>query len=86
MGIRELEAQLRRIEAQQQQTREAREQAAEQAAISYVLERLGAEELDRLVEQAIGLLPEPITRRNPTLSNPFVRGKVYELACGEPDD
>jgi len=83
---REMEAQLRKIEAQRQQTREAREQAAEQAAISYVLERLGAEELDRLVEQAIGLLPEPIIRRNPTLSNPFVRGKVYELACGEPID
>ena len=30
------------------------------------------------------MLPEPIVRRNPTLSNPFVRGKVYELAGGEP--
>jgi Helix-turn-helix domain len=83
---REMEAQLRKIEAQEKQAREAREQAAEQAAISYVLERLGAEELDRLIEQAIGLLPEPIVRRNPTLSNPFVRGKVYELACGKPID
>jgi hypothetical protein len=83
---REMEAQLRKNEAQEKQTREAREQAAEQAAISYVLERLGAEELNRLVEQAIELLPEPIIRRNPTLSNPFVRGKVYELACGEPID
>ena len=27
------------------------------------------------------LLPEPLVRRNPTLSNPFVRSKVYELAC-----
>ena len=32
----------------------------------------------------MGLLPEPIVRRNPTLSNPFVRGKVYELAGGDP--
>jgi hypothetical protein len=83
---REMEAQLRKIEAQEKQEREAREQAAEQAAISYVLEQLGAEELDRMVEQAIRLLPEPIVRRNPTLSNPFVRGKVYELACGKPID
>jgi Helix-turn-helix domain len=83
---REMEAQLRKIGDQQKHAREAREQAAEQAAISYVLERLGAEELNRLVEQAIGLLPEPIVRRNPTLSNPFVRAKVYELACGEPVD
>jgi hypothetical protein len=83
---RELETQLLRIEQQRRQTRETHEQAAEQAAISYVLERLSPDELNRLVEQAISLLPEPIVSRNPTLSNPFVRGKVYELACGEPGD
>jgi len=83
---RELEAQLRRIEAQQRHTREAHDQAAEQAAITYMLEHLDPKEIDRLVEQALRLLPEPIVRRNPTLSNPFVRGKVYELACGEPKD
>ena len=83
---RELEDQLRRIEAQQRQTREARDQAAEEAAITYMLEHLDPEEIDRLVEQALRLLPEPIVRRNPTLSNPFVRGKVYELACGDPKD
>jgi len=83
---RELEAQLRRIEAQQRQTREARDQAAEQAAITYMLEHLDPKEIDRLLELALRLLPEPIVRRNPTLSNPFVRGKVYELACGEPKD
>ncbi len=83
---RELEAQLRRLEAQQRQTREARDQAAEQAAINYMLEHLDPQEINRLLELAIRLLPEPIVRRNPTLSNPFVRGKVYELACGEPED
>ena len=83
---RELEDQLRKIEAQQRQLQEGRQQAAEQAAISFVLEQLGSEELDRLLEQALSLLPEPIVRRNPTLSNPFVRSKVYELACGDPQD
>jgi biotin operon repressor len=81
---RELEEQLRKIEAQQRQVREGHEQAAEQAAISYVLNELTPEALARLLEQALRLLPEPIVRRNPTLSNPFVRGKVYELACGDP--
>jgi hypothetical protein len=81
---RELEDQIRKIDAQQRQIRETREQAAEQAAISYVLEQLSPEELDQLLEQALSVLPEPIVRRNPTLSNPFVRSKVYELACGEP--
>jgi biotin operon repressor len=83
---RELEDQLRKIEAQQRQLQEGRQQAAEQAAISFVLEQLGSEELDRLLEQALDLLPEPIVRRNPTLSNPFVRSKVYELACGNPQE
>jgi hypothetical protein len=64
---------------------EGREQAAEQAAISYVLTQLSPTDLSRFLEQALLLLPEPIVRRNPTLSNPFVRGKVYELACGEPN-
>jgi hypothetical protein len=81
---RELEAQLQRIAVQRQQDRELNEHAAEQAAMAYLIEQLSPEDLDRLVAQAISLLPEPIVRRNPTLSNPFVRGKVYELACGSP--
>jgi hypothetical protein len=83
---RELEANLRVVENRQRQTREAQEQASEQAAINYVLAQLGPDRLNCLVEEAIRLLPEPIARRNPTLSNPFVRAKVYELACQEPAD
>jgi hypothetical protein len=83
---RELEAQLRVTESRQHQTRQADQNAAEEAAMSYVLEQLGPEQVERLVEQAIAALPEPLVRRNPTLSNPFVRSKVYELACGEPLD
>jgi hypothetical protein len=81
---RELEAQLRQVESRERQLRETQQQASEQAAINYVLEQLGPDQLKCLVEQAIRLLPEPLVRRNPTLSNPFVRVKVYELACGEP--
>jgi biotin operon repressor len=83
---RELEDQRRKVAVQQRQIRETRTQAAEQAAISYVLEQLGPDDLERLLEEALSLLPEPIVKRNPTLSNPFVRGKVYELACGDPND
>ncbi len=81
---RELEAQLRSMESQEQENRQADQKAAEEAAIAYVLAQLGPTELEHLVTQAIAALPEPLIRRNPTLSNPFVRGKVYELACGEP--
>jgi hypothetical protein len=80
----ELAAQLRAVELQRQRLRREEERAAEEAAINLVLERLAPAELDSLVRQAVALLPEPIVRRNPTLSNPFVRGKVYELAGGEP--
>jgi len=83
---RQLETQLRQVQDRERQTREAQEQASEQAAINYVLEQLGQDQLDLLVEKAIRLLPEPLVRRNPTLSNPFVRAKVYELACHEPTD
>jgi hypothetical protein len=81
---RELEDQLRKIEAQQRQLQEGQAQAAEQAAISYVLEQLSPVEIDHLLKQALILLPEPLVRRNPTLSNPFIRSKIYELACGDP--
>ncbi len=81
---RQLEGYLRQVENRERQTREAQEQASEESAMNYVLEQLGPAQLNSLVEQAIRLLPEPIVRRNPTLSNPFVRAKVYELACGEP--
>jgi Helix-turn-helix domain len=81
---RELEAHLRKSEAQEREADEIRAQHAEQSAMSYVLERLAPTDLKRLIERALALLPEPIVRRNPTLSNPFIRAKVYELACGEP--
>jgi hypothetical protein len=81
---RELEARLRKIEEQREQRRREDERAAEEEAINLVIERLHPEELQELIDRAVAALPEPIVRRNPTLSNPFVRGKVYELACGEP--
>ena len=80
---RELADQLRQVEVQQNQVREARAQGAKQAAITYLLERLRPDELSHFLEQAICVLPEPIVRRNPTLSNPFIRTKIYELATGE---
>jgi hypothetical protein len=81
---RELENRIQSYQVKQERASESRRQADEQAAINYVLDRLDPEELDRLLKQSLQLLPGPIVKRNPTLSNPFVRIKVYELACGEP--
>lgn len=81
---RELESRLRTVMAEKERRREQTVREDEEAAISLVISSLGPEELQALIRRAVGALPEPIVRRNPTLSNPFVRGKVYELACGEP--
>lgn len=85
---RELEAHLRQIEDRDRETRQMRDQASAEAAVNSLLEQLNPDQLDRLVDQAVHLLPEPIVRRNRTLANPFVRAKVYELACREltPED
>jgi hypothetical protein len=80
----ELAAQLRALELQRERFRKEEQKVAEEAAIQLVIEQLAPGELDDLVHQAVAALPEPIVRRNPTLSNPFVRSKVYELAGGEP--
>ena len=64
--------------------RQEAERIAEEEAINLVITSLRPDELQALISQAVAALPGPIVRRNPTLSNPFVRGKVYELAGGEP--
>jgi hypothetical protein len=81
---RELEANIHSMEARRERLRKERQRAAEEAAISLVIEQIAPADLDDLIRRAVAALPEPIVRRNPTLSNPFVRGKVYELACGDP--
>jgi hypothetical protein len=83
---RELQERLRSLATKQQQRREEQSRASEEEAIQMVLEQVGPDELQNLVEQAVAMLPSPLVRRNATLSNPFVRAKVYELAGGEPID
>lgn len=81
---RELEVQLRMLETKREKVRQDEARDAENAAIALVIESLRPDEIDELIRRAVALLPEPIVRRNPTLTNPFVRSKVYELAAGEP--
>jgi Helix-turn-helix domain len=81
---RELETELRALESKREKARQEQAREAENAAIGLVIGSLRPDEIDELVRRAVAMLPEPIVRRNPTLSNPFVRGKVYELAGGDP--
>ena len=81
---REMEAGLRAVEQKREKARQEEAREAENAAIGLVINSLRPDEIEELVRKAVASLPEPIVRRNPTLSNPFVRGKVYELAAGDP--
>ncbi len=81
---RELSEQLKAMTARQEEARREAARDAEEQAINLLIDSLHADDLQLLIEKAVASLPEPIVRRNPTLSNPFVRGKVYELAGGEP--
>lgn len=83
---RELQEHLRSASEKAEERRRARQREEEEAAAELLIASLRPEELQRLIEQAVAALPEPLVRRNRTLSNPFVRGKVYELATGSPLD
>ncbi len=80
---KELQDQLRLVEQRRQESERQRQREEEEQAVALMLEQLAPQELQELVEQAVALLPAPLVRRNPTLSNPFVRARVYELAGGE---
>jgi hypothetical protein len=81
---RELEAQIRVSATRRAQMQADAARAAEEAAINVVLTSLSTDELQHYVQEAVASLPGPIIRRNPTLSNPFVRARVYELVSGKP--
>ena len=83
---RELEVEIQRGQREREQAMVAIERRSEEKAMEMVLRRLTADQLQKLVMEAVSSLPEPIVRRNPTLSNPFVRNRVYELAGGDPLD
>ncbi len=81
---RELEARMRVVESKKEQSRAEEAREAEEAAIALVIAQLHPDEIEELVRLAVASLPAPIVRRNSTLTNPFIRAKVYELAAGEP--
>lgn len=83
---RELQERLRGLASKQRRKQEEASLASEEAAIAILFEQLSSDELQVLVEKAVQSLPNPLVRRNPTLTNPFVRAKVYELAGGDPED
>jgi hypothetical protein len=82
---KKLESELQFAASRKERASKEAAHAAEEAAVTLLIESLPADELQLLVDQAVESLPAPLVRRNRTLSNPFVRAKVYELAGGEPE-
>jgi len=81
---RELQTHLRAVEARAQRARARTAESEEEDAIRMVIEQLDPRDLQALLDQAIASLPGPLVRKNPTLTNPFIRTRVYELASGAP--
>ncbi len=77
------QSELDRSEARRKKIYDQAEKAAEEAAIQTALDALDSDELEGFTQQAIDTLPDALTRRNPSITNPFVRGKVYELVVGK---
>jgi hypothetical protein len=73
---------MRNAQAALAKAQAAAEHEAEDAQVTRTLAGLSADRLAELVSQAVATLPAPIVRRNPTITNPFVRAKVFELAGG----
>lgn len=83
---RDLERDARIDDDRRRRDEEDRSIAEEEARIQRFLAAIRPDHLDELVQQAIRVLPAPFIARNPTITNPFVRTKVYELAGGELGD
>jgi hypothetical protein len=79
---RELQARIREVHGLQKRKQTEIERSAEEAAVVQTMERLAPAEVEALIQRALAELPAAIVRRNPTLTNPFVRAKVYELVTG----
>ena len=76
---RELEAQLRLTAITRAGKSAIDQKAAEEAAIAYVLEQLGPAELEHLVAQAVGLLPEPLIRQTLPFPIPSCAARCMNL-------
>ena len=59
---------------------ESEQLAAEEASINLLIDNLSRDELEKLVRRALKSLPEILIKRNPSITNPLIRARVYELA------
>jgi len=74
---------LKHVTQSQQREKKVQEQqriAAEEASINILIDNLSRDELEKLVRIALKSLPETVVKRNPSITNPMIRARVFELA------
>ena len=74
-----LETDHQAILQKQRKKQEVEQLEMEEAAINLVIENMNRDELDRMIRRAVKSLPETLVKRNPSITNPLIRARVYEL-------
>ncbi|MFM7130679.1 MAG: hypothetical protein ACKO0V_15115 [bacterium] len=74
-----LETEQQAVLAKERKRHEADQLAMEEAAINLVIENMNRDELDKIIRRAVSSLPDTLVRRNPSITNPLIRARVYEL-------
>jgi hypothetical protein len=81
-----LQQELERLRDQKERALREADQVAEDEEFDAWVSQIPRSQLEDLLRQAVTLLPRPLVRRDPTLTNPLVRSKVLELAgLGDPE-
>lgn len=83
---RELEQQLNQKSQKDLKRLEAEQLAAEEASINLIIDSLSRDELEKLIRKAMKSLPDTLVKRNPSISNPLIRARVYEMVNRNMED
>lgn len=83
---RELEQDVNQKSHREQKRLAAEQLAAEEASINLIIENLSRDELEKMIRKAMKSLPDMLVKRNPTISNPLIRARVYEMVSSNTDD
>ena len=77
---KELTKQITQTQQREKKVLENEQLAAEEASINLLIDNLKRDELEKLVRQALKSLPDILIKRNPSITDPLIRARVYELA------
>lgn len=83
---RKLESDLQEKSEKERKRLEQEQLAAEEASINLIIESLSRDDLEKLIRKAMKSLPEILVKRNPSISNPIIRARVFEMVNRRTDE